>query len=66
MSNLEILKPVANEERTELNPLNQERGNPNLCKRGKTKPVQLARENSTRVKRMEFGLLSIDNLGIVF
>ena len=31
MSNLEILKQVANEERTELNPLNQERGNPNAC-----------------------------------
>ena len=31
MSNLEILKQVANEERTELDPLNQERGNPNAC-----------------------------------
>ena len=66
MSNLEILKPVANEERTELNPLNQERGNPIPCQARKTKPVQLARENSTCVKRMEFGLLSIDDLGIVF
>ena len=66
MSNLEILKPVANEERTELNPLNQERGTLTRAKRGKTKPVQFARENSTRVKRMEFGLLSIDDLGLCF
>ena len=36
------------------------------AKREKTKPVQLARENSTRVKRMEFGLLSIDDLGLCF
>lgn len=46
--------------------LTKSAGTLTCAKRGKTKPVQFARENSTRVKRMEFGLLSIDDLGIVF
>ena len=66
MSNLEILKPVANEERANSTHLTKSAGTLTRAKRGKTKPVQFARENSTRVKRMEFGLLSIDDLGLCF